>query len=59
MPTYSHNTLLFILPLRCCVVKPNKTYIADDNDNDQMVTGVGQNEKPKASSPKIKLTIKL
>ena len=58
-PIYSHTTLLFILPLNSCVVKPNSTYIADDKDNDQIVTGVGQNEKLKAISPKIRLSIKL
>ncbi len=56
---YSHTTLLFILPLKVCVVKPKSTYIPDDNDNDQIMAMLGQNEKLKASSPKIRLNIKL
>ena len=35
------------------------TYIAEDKDKDQIVVGIGQNEKLNASSPRIKLITKL
>ncbi len=59
IPKYSHTTLLFTLPRKNWVVKPNKTYIDEDNDKDQIVVGIGQKEKLRASSAMIKLKTKL
>ena len=59
IPIYSQATLLVNLPLKICVVKPKRTYMADDKDSDQIIGYNGQNEKLKASSPKTKLRIKL
>ena len=46
-------------PVTQSAPQPQSTYIADDKDNDQIVVGEGQDEKLKASSPKIRLNIKL
>lgn len=59
IPKYSHTTLLFTFPLKIWVVRPKITYIADESDKDQIVVGIGQNEKLIASSPKTKAKIKL
>ena len=59
IPKYSHTTLLFDLPRKVWVVRPTKTYIAEAKPIDQIVVGVGQKDKLKASSPSTRLKIKL
>ncbi|KKQ85532.1 MAG: hypothetical protein UT77_C0008G0024 [Candidatus Daviesbacteria bacterium GW2011_GWC2_40_12] len=59
IPTYSQTTLPLSLLRRFCVVNPKRTYIADEIVKDRIVTGEGQKEKLRASSPNTRLKIKL
>ena len=59
MPKYSSATLLLPLPRKKLVVNPTKTYIDEESTRDQIVVGIGQKEKLKASSAKHKLKTRL